>query len=87
MPTRKIADIDPQDYCTHPDHKPAGYRVYQPGIYEHTCAGCGKVTVFRVEPVRYESRYAGDLPSTEQFRQGLINSTARDSMSGKADAG
>jgi hypothetical protein len=51
MPTRKIRDI-PWDrkVCYHPEHDPPGHMVYQPGVWEHTCPGCGKVTVFTVYP-------------------------------------
>lgn len=54
MPTRKVRDIDPCDKrfnpCNHPDHNPPGMMVFQPGEYEHECAGCGHVTRFSVYP-------------------------------------
>jgi hypothetical protein len=46
MPTKKIADI--AQPCTHPDHDPPKYMVFKPGVYEHTCPGCGRVVQFTV---------------------------------------
>lgn len=48
MPTKKIAEPPPPP-CRHPDHKPAGMRVYEPGTYEHTCPACGARHVFTVQ--------------------------------------
>ena len=44
--TRKIADI--LNPCTHPEHNPPSMRVYESGIYEHVCPGCGARQVFTV---------------------------------------
>ena len=49
--TRRVdGDVwaDPTKHCRHPEHKPAGHIVRQPGTYEHTCPGCGWVTAFHV---------------------------------------
>lgn len=35
--------------CVHPEHKPPGMIVLEPGTWEHTCPACGEKTVFRVE--------------------------------------
>lgn len=47
MPTRKIADL-PGRPCQHPEHNPPSMRVFEPGIYEHTCPKCGHVQTFFV---------------------------------------
>ena len=45
--TRKIADAPPRP-CQNPEHNPPGMMVFSPGIYEHTCPGCGNKQVFIV---------------------------------------
>lgn len=53
MPTRRIDDektwtpasVKP---CQHPEHVPPGMIVLEPGRYEHTCPGCGRVIYFTV---------------------------------------
>lgn len=45
--TRKIGDEPPRP-CSHPEHNPAGMVVREPGIYEHTCPGCGQKQIFTV---------------------------------------
>lgn len=58
MPTKKIADLDeekPREWkpisnpCQHPDHNVPGMRVFEPGVYEHTCPACGNVKRFVVQ--------------------------------------
>jgi transposase len=56
MPTRKIRDLDPQEKCLNRDHEPPRNMVYSEGVYEHTCPGCGKVTVFTVRTHSWMSR-------------------------------
>jgi hypothetical protein len=51
MPTKKIADFNPQDICNDPEHNPPSHMVFEPGIYEHTCPNCGKVTRFTVPQI------------------------------------
>lgn len=46
MPTRKIADLPA--VCRHPEHWPPSMMIYENGVYEHTCLGCGKVHRFTV---------------------------------------
>jgi len=46
MPTKKIGDVPMR--CRHSDHEPPHMYLLPPGIYEHTCAGCGKNTTFTV---------------------------------------
>jgi hypothetical protein len=53
MPTKKIADDERP--CMDPEHDPPKHMVYRPGTYEHTCPGCSRKIVFRVEG----SYYAG----------------------------
>lgn len=48
MPTEKIADCPIVRVCRHPDHNPPTMRLFKPGTYQHTCAGCGKKIVFHV---------------------------------------
>ncbi len=58
MPTRKIADIP--THCRNPEHDPPSMRVFEPDVYEHTCPGCGKKTVFSVPRI--------ELSQTARFR-------------------
>lgn len=44
--TRKIADLAVP--CRDPEHNPPMFMVYENGIYEHKCPGCGRVTRFTV---------------------------------------
>jgi hypothetical protein len=52
MPTRRIPEPPgrlPRPWgCRNPEHHPPMQRVFEPGLYEHTCPGCGYVTEFRV---------------------------------------
>lgn len=48
--TRKIADAPPPP-CQHPEHNPPNMMVFKPGMYEHTCPGCGKTQIFTVSVV------------------------------------
>lgn len=57
MPTRKIRDLAEEnckgwelekDICQHPEHNPPMHRVYEPGVWEHECPGCGKKQIFTV---------------------------------------
>ena len=43
---RKIADAPAP--CQHPEHNPPGLVVLSPGMYEHTCPGCGDTITFTV---------------------------------------
>lgn len=49
MPTKKIADLPNKRGYQDPEHKPPMYQVFEPGIYEHICPSCGKVTRFTVD--------------------------------------
>lgn len=51
MPTRKIADLPTKKVCRHPDHMPPSGMYFPPGVYEHTCPGCGKTIRFTVPVV------------------------------------
>lgn len=57
MPTKKIADLppphkgwesEPTKYCQDPCHDPPSMRVFEPGLYEHTCPRCGHKTPLTV---------------------------------------
>jgi len=48
--TRKIP-YAPSKPCMHPEHNPPGMCVFEPGVYEHTCPGCGKKTIFVVNGI------------------------------------
>lgn len=50
MPTRKIADLPDSVLkpCYHPEHNPPSMIVYEPGVWEHKCPGCGHVVEFSV---------------------------------------
>jgi len=45
-PTKKIDDAPIP--CVHPEHNPPSHMVYDPGVWEHTCPGCGKKITFTV---------------------------------------
>lgn len=49
MPIRRI-DQEPmrQQVCQHPEHDPPMHLYLRPGVYEHTCPGCGRRIVFTV---------------------------------------
>jgi len=47
--TRKIADLPEEKICRHPEHNPPNHMAYEPGIYEHTCPGCGATGQFTVQ--------------------------------------
>lgn len=49
MSTKKISDLMFVEVCRNREHSPPSMMVYQPGVYEHTCPGCGHVTKFRVD--------------------------------------
>lgn len=46
MGLKKIADIPTP--CLHPEHNPPSMIVLSPGVYEHTCPGCGHSVTFTV---------------------------------------
>ena len=48
MPTRKIEDLPEPKICRHPEHDPPTMMVFKPGVYEHTCPGCGHKQQFVV---------------------------------------
>ena len=57
MPLRKLPDPEPNVWptwtgqkktCHHPEHDPPTMILLEPGMYEHTCPGCGHVTTFRI---------------------------------------
>lgn len=45
--TRKIADYNIK-ICRHSEHNPPMHRVYEPGVYEHECPGCGTIQNFTI---------------------------------------
>jgi hypothetical protein len=46
MTLRKIADIP--EPCRNPQHDPPSMICLSPGVYEHTCPGCGARVLFTV---------------------------------------
>ena len=44
---------DAKKRCRHPEHKPPGHIVLQPGTYEYVCPGCGHVTKVHVPLVTW----------------------------------
>lgn len=46
MNTEKIAELT--KICKHPQHDPPKYRVFEPGIWKHTCPVCGHEQIFKV---------------------------------------
>ncbi len=66
MTTRKIADLPPlrgapipgDGPCLDPQHDVPTHQVFEPGIYEHTCPGCGRSFQFTVDTTSWlQSRY------------------------------
>lgn len=45
--TVKIAEIK-EETCLNPEHNPPSHMVFDSGVYQHTCPGCGKVQTFTV---------------------------------------
>lgn len=43
-----IKKYEPKESCIHPEHEPATMKYREPGVYRHTCPGCGNVQVFDV---------------------------------------
>ncbi len=53
MPTKKIGDL-PEPWkkpqlCMNSEHNPPSHMVFPPGVYEHTCPGCGNKITFAVD--------------------------------------
>jgi len=51
MPLKKLDDPGywkSAEPCPHPEHNPPNMIVLEPGRYEYTCPGCGRVTLFIV---------------------------------------
>ena len=55
MPTKKIADLPPEETCTHSEHNPPTHMVYEDGVYEHTCPACGHKQEFIVRSTNWMS--------------------------------
>lgn len=58
MSTRRIGNLPghggwartwPTESCQHKEHHPDPREKRDPGIYEHTCPGCGLIRQFTVE--------------------------------------
>lgn len=51
MSTKKIGEL-PKSCgavcCRDREHNPPSMQVFEPGVYEHTCPGCGKKQTFVV---------------------------------------
>lgn len=58
MPTTKIGDApevwitSPTAICSDSDHFPPQMMVWEPGLYEHVCPSCKRVTRFTVATAR-----------------------------------
>lgn len=48
MPIRRLPDREGDKICRHPEHRVPTMISLPNGTYEHTCPGCGKKTIFRV---------------------------------------
>lgn len=64
MPTRKIRDLEPELVCRHPDHDPPTHMLFENGVWEHECPGCGRKIQFTVNHPRF-----GQLPPFDGFFQ------------------
>lgn len=56
MPTRRIGNlpaVSPGE-CKDTDHEPPSHKSLPPGLYEHVCKSCGKLTTFTVEGSFYK---------------------------------
>jgi hypothetical protein len=49
MTIKKIETWPKPKICRNPEHNPPSHMVLEPGLYSHTCPGCGKVQVFTVQ--------------------------------------
>jgi len=38
-------------HCLHPEHMPPMHIVLDPGVYEHTCPGCGETKRFIISAI------------------------------------
>lgn len=47
--TRRIGDLPERSVCQNREHNHPSMMVFQPGLYEHTCPGCGRSSRFRVD--------------------------------------
>lgn len=71
IPTRRIADIDTGGWCAldikkarkclHPEHEPPKMMVFVSGVYEHTCPGCNRTTVFTVNSDAHVDAWTHEL--------------------------
>lgn len=43
---KKVGEVLPP--CLNPEHNPPAHIVLEPGVYEHTCPGCGHTVSFTV---------------------------------------
>lgn len=55
MTLKKISD---HIRCMNPEHDPPMHIVLSPGVWEHTCPGCGQTTVFHVDAPMWTSPYS-----------------------------
>lgn len=62
MPLKKIRDLPEKKICRDPEHEFPNMMVLEPGIWEHTCPGCGKATVVRVD-----NSYKSIVPRREDY--------------------
>lgn len=65
---KKIRDLPIP--CSHPEHNPPSMRVFEPGVYEHTCPKCGAKKTFTVpRPTLKTSMFGSYLPSHFKSRR------------------
>lgn len=67
MPTKKIADLPKSTNCMNKEHEPPASQYFEPGIYEHTCPACGKITRFVVpeKQILYDDELPDSICGTE----------------------
>lgn len=60
MTLRKVAD--PPRLCEHREHHPPSFIVLEPGVWEHTCPGCGRVSHITVPERGFQYPITAALP-------------------------
>jgi hypothetical protein len=49
-PSEKVWRYDPSKPCFHREHNPPMHISLGPGIWRHTCPGCGHATIIHIYP-------------------------------------
>ena len=82
MPLRKIRDLSPSPWaqpgpCRNPDHEFPSMIVLAPGVWEHECPGCGRVTQVVVPLVTCQTDSASSVPGSVTNAEVPVTYTTR----------